>query len=61
MSTSGNVLSVDYRYLDMTEYWFASLLRVGVDGHAVSVLHTSLHPLSPGERIGHVIDTSGEF
>lgn len=30
--TSGNILSVNYRYLDITEYWFASLLRVGVDG-----------------------------
>lgn len=27
----------------------------------VSVLHTSLHALFPGERIDNVIDTSGEF
>lgn len=27
----------------------------------VSVLHTSLRALFPGERIGNVIDTSGEF
>lgn len=45
MSTSGNILSVNYKYLDITEYWFASLLRVGVDGTCLVLYCTHLFVL----------------
>lgn len=63
MPTSGDILRVKCRYLDIIDkHQFASLLRVGIDGYVfISALCFLFTLLFPEESIGSWVGMTGDL